>query len=46
MERQKVVLKMYKIKVVKNFSGAHRLRNYKGKCEALHGHNWKVEVSV
>ena len=37
---------MYKIKVISHFSGAHNLRNYKGKCEALHGHNWKVEVVV
>lgn len=35
---------MYEIKVLDEFSGAHSLRNYKGKCEALHGHNWKVEV--
>jgi len=35
---------MYKIKIIKHFSAAHFLRNYKGKCEALHGHNWKVEV--
>ncbi|MEM7817184.1 MAG: 6-carboxytetrahydropterin synthase QueD [Candidatus Aenigmatarchaeota archaeon] len=37
---------MYKVKVVSNFSAAHFLKNYKGKCEALHGHNWKVEVVV
>ncbi len=37
---------MYKIKVIKHFSAAHFLRNYKGKCETLHGHNWKVEVLV
>lgn len=37
---------MYKIKVITNFSAAHSLRNYKGKCEALHGHNWKVEAIV
>ena len=37
---------MYKIKIISDFSGAHNLRNYKGKCEALHGHNWKVEVVV
>jgi len=37
---------MYKIKVIDEFSGAHKLRNYKGKCETLHGHNWKIEVSV
>ena len=37
---------MYKIKVIEEFCGAHNLRHYKGKCEELHGHNWKVEVSV
>jgi len=37
---------MYKVKIISNFSAAHSLRNYKGKCEALHGHNWKVEVLV
>ena len=28
------------------FSAAHRLRSYNGKCENLHGHNWKVRVCV
>ncbi|MEF9437774.1 MAG: 6-carboxytetrahydropterin synthase, partial [Candidatus Mariimomonas ferrooxydans] len=28
------------------FSSAHKLRGYKGKCENLHGHNWKVQVMV
>lgn len=37
---------MYEIKVTDEFSGAHNLRHYKGKCERLHGHNWKVEVSL
>jgi len=37
---------MYKLKVTSFFSSAHSLRGYKGKCESLHGHNWKVEVSV
>ncbi|MBL7155747.1 MAG: 6-carboxytetrahydropterin synthase QueD [Candidatus Omnitrophica bacterium] len=37
---------MYEIKVREEFSGAHNLRNYKGKCEELHGHNWKIEVAV
>src|SRR4030042_2904430 len=37
---------MYEITVVSNFSGAHRLRYLHGKCEELHGHNWKVEISV
>ena len=37
---------MFEIKVIENFNAAHRLRNYKGKCEKLHGHNWKVEACV
>jgi 6-pyruvoyltetrahydropterin/6-carboxytetrahydropterin synthase len=37
---------MYVIKILSHFSGAHRLRSLHGKCENLHGHNWKVEVSV
>ncbi|MFA4990183.1 MAG: 6-carboxytetrahydropterin synthase QueD [Candidatus Omnitrophota bacterium] len=37
---------MYKIKIEGDFSSAHNLRGYKGKCEDLHGHNWKVEVAV
>lgn len=35
---------MYELKIVTQFSAAHRLDNFYGKCEALHGHNWKVEV--
>jgi len=37
---------MFEIKIIDEFSAAHRLRNYKGKCENLHGHNWKIEVIV
>jgi len=37
---------MYEITVLSHFSGAHRLRYLHGKCEELHGHNWKVEVSL
>ncbi|MFA5411160.1 MAG: 6-carboxytetrahydropterin synthase QueD [Candidatus Omnitrophota bacterium] len=37
---------MYSIKVEAQFSSAHNLRGYKGKCEELHGHNWKVEAVV
>ncbi len=28
------------------FAAAHQLRGYKGKCEQVHGHNWKVQVHV
>lgn len=37
---------MFTVKVRTNFSSAHNLRGYKGKCEDLHGHNWRVDVSV
>lgn len=37
---------MYELKVVTQFAAAHRLNNFYGKCEALHGHNWKVEIFV
>jgi len=37
---------MYELKVEEYFAAAHNLRGYKGKCEELHGHNWKVEVVV
>jgi len=37
---------MYQITIETHFSSAHRLRNYNGECERLHGHNWKVQISV
>jgi 6-pyruvoyltetrahydropterin/6-carboxytetrahydropterin synthase len=37
---------MYEIKVITHFAAAHQLRNFKGKCEQLHGHNWKVEATL
>ncbi len=37
---------MYKIEIKTHFSSAHYLRGYQGKCESLHGHNWKIVVSV
>ena len=37
---------MYNVTVVSHFSGAHRLRCLQGRCEHLHGHNWKIEVTV
>ena len=29
-----------------SFASAHALRNYKGRCENVHGHNWKVRVVI
>lgn len=37
---------MYKLKVITSFAAAHNLINYQGECENLHGHNWRVEVTV
>jgi 6-pyruvoyltetrahydropterin/6-carboxytetrahydropterin synthase len=37
---------MFELSVEVSFSAAHQLRGYKGKCENMHGHNWKVQVSV
>jgi 6-pyruvoyltetrahydropterin/6-carboxytetrahydropterin synthase len=37
---------MYRLSVHDSFSSAHQLKGYRGKCEAVHGHNWKVEVEV
>jgi len=37
---------MYDLMVETQFSSAHQLRRYKGKCENLHGHNWRVQVVV
>ncbi|MDR1745602.1 MAG: 6-carboxytetrahydropterin synthase QueD [Planctomycetota bacterium] len=37
---------MYFLQVEDDFASAHQLRGYKGKCENLHGHNWRVRVRV
>lgn len=37
---------MFEVMIERHFSSAHQLRGYKGKCENLHGHNYKVEIFV
>lgn len=37
---------MYLVTIKTEFAAAHQLRHYRGKCENLHGHNFKVEVVV
>jgi 6-pyruvoyltetrahydropterin/6-carboxytetrahydropterin synthase len=37
---------IYTTSVTMNFSSAHALRGYKGRCENLHGHNWKVRAAL
>lgn len=36
----------YTMKILTDFAAAHYLREYEGECSRLHGHNWKVEVTV
>ena len=37
---------MYKIAIEQDFDAAHYLRGYQGKCEAMHGHRFRVVVKV
>lgn len=37
---------MFEITVEESFAAGHALRNYRGKCENLHGHNYKVQVAL
>lgn len=37
---------MYVLTIEDHFASAHQLRGYKGKCENIHGHNWKVVLNV
>lgn len=37
---------MYEVTVEREFSSGHYLRNYKGKCENPHGHNYKVKITL
>lgn len=37
---------MFEVSIDYSFSAGHALRGYKGKCENVHGHNYKVRVTV
>jgi 6-pyruvoyltetrahydropterin/6-carboxytetrahydropterin synthase len=37
---------MFQVSVEETFSAGHALRGYKGKCENVHGHNYRVRVTV
>jgi 6-pyruvoyltetrahydropterin/6-carboxytetrahydropterin synthase len=37
---------MFEVTVQQTFAAGHALRNYHGKCENVHGHNYRVEVKV
>jgi len=37
---------MFKLKVTTHFAAAHQLKMVADKCENMHGHNWKIEVTI
>jgi 6-pyruvoyltetrahydropterin/6-carboxytetrahydropterin synthase len=37
---------MFQVGVDESFSAGHALRGYKGKCENVHGHNYKVRITM
>jgi len=37
---------MFQVSVEDTFSSGHALRGYRGKCENVHGHNYRVRVTV
>ena len=37
---------MFEVTVLENFCAAHYLRGYGGKCENMHGHNYRVEFTM
>jgi 6-pyruvoyltetrahydropterin/6-carboxytetrahydropterin synthase len=38
------MLGQFEVMIERHFSSAHQLRGYKGKCENLHGHNYRIEI--
>ena len=37
---------MFEVTVEQSFAAGHALRNYKGKCENVHGHNYRVRITI
>jgi 6-pyruvoyltetrahydropterin/6-carboxytetrahydropterin synthase len=37
---------MFEVSVEQSFAAGHALRNYKGACENVHGHNFKILVTL
>ncbi len=37
---------MFEVSVEETFAAGHSLRNYRGKCENVHGHNYRVQIVV
>jgi 6-pyruvoyltetrahydropterin/6-carboxytetrahydropterin synthase len=37
---------MFEVTIVETFAAGHALRNYRGKCENIHGHNYRCQVTL
>lgn len=37
---------MYEVSIEQEFDAAHALRGYQGKCENLHGHRYRVAITI
>jgi len=37
---------MFEVSVEETFAAGHALRNYRGKCENVHGHNYRLRVTL
>jgi len=37
---------MFEVTIEETFAAGHALRNYKGKCENVHGHNYRCQVTL
>ncbi len=37
---------MFEVTIEQTFAAGHALRNYRGKCENVHGHNYRCQVTV
>jgi 6-pyruvoyltetrahydropterin/6-carboxytetrahydropterin synthase len=37
---------MFEVSVEETFAAGHALRGYRGKCENVHGHNYRVELTI
>jgi len=37
---------MFQVSVEETFSAGHALRGYRGKCENVHGHNYRVQITL
>jgi 6-pyruvoyltetrahydropterin/6-carboxytetrahydropterin synthase len=37
---------MFEVTIEETFAAGHALRNYKGKCENVHGHNYRCQVTI